>query len=61
MESKEFLTLKETAQLLGRTPKSVRELVYRGVLPAVRLGRMLYVKRSDLEKAFKPVAPRLRA
>lgn len=52
---KEFYSVQELASLLGKSPGAVRQLIYRGHLPARRLGRTLYVSREDLEKALKPV------
>jgi excisionase family DNA binding protein len=50
-----YFTVKEVATLLKRSERAVRHLIYRGYLPAYRIGRVIYVKASDLEQAFKPV------
>ncbi|MEM1563030.1 MAG: helix-turn-helix domain-containing protein [Candidatus Bathyarchaeia archaeon] len=57
---KELYSIQELASLLGKSPGAVRQLIYRGHLPARRLGRTLYVSREDLEKALKPVGGKQR-
>ncbi len=52
---KELYSIQELASLLGKSPGAVRQLIYRGHLPACRLGRTLYVSREDFEKALKPI------
>ena len=36
-------------------PDTTRRLIARGELPAYRVGRLIRIKRSDLERAMKPV------
>lgn len=48
-----LLSLKDAAELLGRTPGAVRELVYRGKLPVVRLDRRLQFDVLDLERVIQ--------
>lgn len=55
MSEKVFLRLNEVAELLGISPQAVRMLIYRGSLPAFKLGGRLYVRSVDLQSAFKPV------
>ena len=45
---KEFLSLEETADLLGVEYQLVYKLVRSGALPAARVGRMYRVMRKDL-------------
>ncbi len=45
---KEFLSLEETADLLGVDYQLVYKLVRSGALPAARVGRMYRVMRKDL-------------
>lgn len=52
---KEIYTIKELASLLGKSPQAIRQLIYRGHLPARKLGNTLYVFRRDLEQALKRV------
>lgn len=52
---KEIYTIKELASLLGKSPQAIRQLIYRGHLPARKLGKTLYVFRRDLEQALRPV------
>ncbi|WP_428094836.1 helix-turn-helix domain-containing protein [Demequina sp.] len=36
-------------------PDTTRRLISRGELPAYRVGRAIRIKRSDLERALRPV------
>ncbi len=45
----ELLTVKETAAVLRAQPNYVYELLARGELPAVRVGRKKLVRRTDLD------------
>jgi excisionase family DNA binding protein len=45
----EFLSVKEAAQLLNVSEKVVRADITRGRLPAYRVGRLVRIRRSDLE------------
>lgn len=43
------LSVKETAQLLGIAPITLRRLIYTCQLPIVRVGRRVLIKKTDLE------------
>ena len=45
-----LLDANEAAELLGCTPSYVRTLAYNGILPYVRLGRLLRFDPEDLER-----------
>lgn len=46
----EFLTVAEVAQLLKLNPQTVRNVIDRGELPAIRVGsRRVRIQRSDLD------------
>jgi excisionase family DNA binding protein len=47
-------TLAEAGALLGLTENSIRSRVWRGKLPAVRLGKRLLIRRTDLLNAIEP-------
>lgn len=47
---KRLYSLTEAATFLGRTPGAVRELVYRGKVPSVRIDRKMQFDVRDLEK-----------
>ena len=47
--SKRLYTLPEAADYLGRTPWSMRELVWAGKIPFVRDGKRIFVDIKDLE------------
>lgn len=59
-----FLTVRGAAQGLRLAPRSVRDLIYAGRLPSVRLGRLHYVSAADVElerrrrRNLAPPAPR---
>jgi excisionase family DNA binding protein len=46
----EFLTVKEIAERLKVNPQTLRNWIDRGELPAVRIGRRVRVRRTDLER-----------
>ena len=48
--SKRLFDLKEAAQYLGRSTWGVRELVWKGRLPAIRDGRKLYIDLFDMHE-----------
>jgi excisionase family DNA binding protein len=45
---RELLTVKETAERIGRSPGAVHQLIARGDLPCVRHGRRVHVRLKDL-------------
>lgn len=54
-EPDSFLTLDATAEYFGCSRDTVRRMVARGELPAVRIGkRLLRIRRMDVERAVKP-------
>jgi excisionase family DNA binding protein len=50
---KRLYTVKETALYMGRTPWAVRHLVWRGVLPSVRIGRRMQIDIRDLDSLIE--------
>jgi len=56
MEKNEFsikprlLTVKEASVYLGRSIPSIRELIWGGTLPIVRVGRRIHLDLIDLDK-----------
>ncbi len=53
----EFLTVKETAQLLRVSPITVRRYIAAGQLAAERVGRGIRVRRKAIEEFVTPVEP----
>jgi excisionase family DNA binding protein len=45
-----LLTVKEASTYLGRSVPSIRELIWNGSLPIVRVGRRIHFDLFDLEK-----------
>jgi len=52
---RDWLTIPEVAQELSLSTKTIRKQIAYGELKAHRFGRAIRVKRSDLEKAMKPI------
>lgn len=48
-----FLNVGETAQLLGRSPKNVRELLRDDRLPGVKVGGRWVVSRNRLQRQLE--------
>lgn len=44
------------AAYIGVTPRAVYHLVEAGHLPAIKKGRKLYFRKSELERAFSAAA-----
>ena len=53
----DFLTVKETAQLLRVSPITVRRYIASGQLAAERVGRGIRVRREAIEEFVTPVEP----
>ncbi|WP_159092059.1 helix-turn-helix domain-containing protein [Aquimarina sp. Aq107] len=51
----ENLTVKETAELLKVSEQSVHNYIKRGTLSAQKVGRILLIKRADLDNALTEV------
>ncbi len=47
---KRLYTIEEAAIYLGRTSWSVRELIWKGHLPSVRVGRRVHLDFNDLNR-----------
>lgn len=47
---KRLYSIEEAAEYLGRSAEAVRELIYRGRIPAVKIDRRTQVDVRDLEK-----------
>ncbi len=47
---KRLLTIKEAADYLGRSVWSIRELVWAGSLPIVRVGKRIHLDIHDLDR-----------
>ncbi len=43
------------ANYIGVKPRAVYHMVEGGQLPAIRMGRRLYFRKSELERAFSAV------
>src|SRR5437016_7906880 len=48
-----FLTVAEVAEMLKLNPQTVRNWIDQGSLPALRVGRRVRIKRSDLERMLE--------
>ena len=51
----ENLTVKETAQFLKVSEQSIHNYIKKGFLPAQKLGRVLLIKRTDVENNLTEV------
>jgi excisionase family DNA binding protein len=48
-----FLTVADVAELLKLNPQTVRNWIDQGSLPALRIGRRVRIRRSDLERVLE--------
>ena len=49
-ESRWIFSIAETSRLIGLSEKTVSEAIKRGQLPAIRIGKRMYVLRKALEE-----------
>lgn len=54
-EKSENLTVKETAEVLKVSEQSVHNYIKRGLISAQKMGRILLIKRTDLDEALTEV------
>tara|TARA_R110000850_G_scaffold245687_1_gene370557 strand:+ start:246 stop:521 length:276 start_codon:yes stop_codon:yes gene_type:complete len=54
-EKPENLTVKETAEVLKVSEQSVHNYIKKGFIPAQKVGRLLLIKRADLENSLTEV------
>lgn len=54
-EKTENLTVKEASALLKVSEQSVHNYIKKGFLPAQKVGRILLIKRSDVDNSLKEV------
>ena len=52
----ELLTAQEAAELLKVKKATVYEMVKRGEIPAVKIGKQVRIDRNDLKKVLQPAA-----
>lgn len=53
-----YLNVAQAAAYLGRTPKAIRMLVYRGEIPTIRVGRRVQFDRERLDRWMERHADR---
>jgi len=49
----EYLSTSQVAEILGLTPKAVRDWIRKGELPAVRVGKLYKVPKAGVELFLK--------
>ena len=49
----EYLSVAEVAAALKLNPQTVRNMIDRGEIPAIRIGRRVRITRSDLEQVLE--------
>ncbi|GAA1859024.1 helix-turn-helix domain-containing protein [Myceligenerans crystallogenes] len=56
-DSQHSLTIAQVAERLQCSPDTVRREIARGNLKAVRFGRLIRIRESDLDRAQRAVTP----
>ncbi|MFD2915823.1 helix-turn-helix domain-containing protein [Psychroserpens luteus] len=51
----EKLSIKEVAQELGVVDLTIHNYIKKGILPAFKIGRRVFINRSDIDQALKEV------
>lgn len=54
-EKTENLTVKEACELLKVSEQSIHNYIKKGFLPAQKVGRILLIKRSDIDNSLQEV------
>jgi excisionase family DNA binding protein len=52
LQQKEFLSVDETATLLGASKRTIQRMISKGVLKVGKLGRRTIIKRIEIDKLF---------
>lgn len=52
-EEQKYLTVEEVAEILRASPQTVRNMIKRGEIPAIRIGRPWLIKKSDLDRILE--------
>jgi len=50
---KRLFTIPEAGRYLGRTEGAVRELIWKGLLPSVKIGRRVHVDIVDMDRLIE--------
>lgn len=51
-----WLSIRDTADLVGKSTKTIRRLIADGSLPAYRFGpKSIVIRRSDVEALIRPI------
>ena len=53
----EILNTSDLSMALRRSPRTIRRLIAEGIIPAIRIGRGYFTRRSDLMDALSPSGP----
>ena len=54
-DENEKLSIKDVSDELGVAELTVHNYIKKGILPALKIGRRVFIKRTDLENALKEV------
>lgn len=55
VDENEKLSIKEVSEELGIAELTVHNYIKKGILPALKIGRRVFIKRTDLNEALKEV------
>ena len=55
VDKNEKLSIKDVAEELGVAELTVHNYIKKGLLPALRIGRRVFIKREDLDNTLKEV------
>jgi excisionase family DNA binding protein len=48
-----WITVNETSEALGLHPMSIRKMIARGIIPAVRIGRSIRIDKRRLDEVLE--------
>jgi excisionase family DNA binding protein len=55
LKTNEKLSIKEAAEELGVADLTIHNYIKRGILPAFKIGRRIFIKRADFDDALSEV------
>ena len=56
--NKEYYTVDEMAKIFAIAPITIYKWIWSGKLPAYKLGRLVRIKKQDMENMLKKVNPK---
>ncbi len=53
IQSKQFLSINEAANLIGASSRTIQRLIAKGILKVGKIGRRSIIQRNEIDKLFQ--------